>query len=201
MYVDLLSVQFRWKRLWRTRVRQWGIATSLAFILLAAFYSNSFVYWYQSIQEIASLREEMEPVQAKLSEERRLMKNMEQVRSKVSQLQNLVHENHINSLLGMLGSSCQSELSPIWLKEVVMTPSQHKTSKPTSADPRTAESNFRLASMTVRGMAAEDVKLSDFIQQLEQFGVFASVELRTAHDTKLDGKSVQEFELECTHYE
>ena len=63
------------------------------------------------------------------------------------------------------------------------------------------ESNLRLASMTVRGMAVVDVKLSDFIQQLEQFGVFASVELRTAHETKIEGKSVQEFELECSHYE
>ena len=77
MYVDLLSVQFRWNRLWRTRVRQWGITTSIAFILLVAFYSPSFLYWQQSIQEIASLREEIEPVQAKLSEERRLKKNME----------------------------------------------------------------------------------------------------------------------------
>ena len=201
MYVDLLSVQFRWNRLWRTRVRQWGITTSIAFILLVAFYSPSFLYWQQSIQEIASLREEIEPVQAKLSEERRLKKNMEQVRAKVNQLQSLVHENHINSLLGMLGSSCQSELSPIWLKEVVMTPGQHKTSKRTPANPGAAESNLRLASMTVRGMAVVDVKLSDFIQQLEQFGVFASVELRTAHETKIEGQSVQEFELECSHYE
>ena len=201
MYVDLLSVQFKWNRLWRTRVRQWGIATSIAFILLTAFYSPSFLYWYRSIQEIASLREEIEPVQTQLSEERKLLKNIEQVRSKVIQLQNLVHENRINSLLGMLGSSCQSELSPIWLKEVVMTPGQHKTSKRTPTDPRAAESNLRLASMTVRGMAVEDVRLSDFIQQLEQFGVFASVELRTAHETKMDGKSVQEFELECSHYE
>lgn len=201
MYVDLLSVQFKWNRLWRTRVRQWGIVTSIAFILLTAFYSPSFLYWYRSNQEIASLREEIEPVQTQLSEERKLLKNIEQVRSKVIQLQNLVRENRINSLLGMLGSSCQSELSPIWLKEVVMTPGQHKTSKRTPADPRAAESNLRLASMTVRGMAVEDVRLSDFIQQLEQFGVFASVELRTAHETKMDGKSVQEFELECSHYE
>lgn len=201
MHVNLLPEQFCWARLLHRRIQQWGVAVVVTATLIACLCIPRIMHWYQSYQYVDSLRKSCEPVQEKLNEQRELQRSTERFRKKTRHLQELIPHDRLTSLLGMMSEVSSHSASPLWIQELAVVPKagqvQTNGTKKNEAASETVAEKF--SQVTIRGMAENSDSLNRFIESLNNYGVFVSVDLKTAHETKLEGRVVQEFEMECTY--
>lgn len=201
MYVNLLPEQFCWARLLHRRIQQWGVAVVVTATLIACLCIPRLSHWYHTYQTVDGLRKSCEPVQDKLNEQRELQRSAERLRTKTRYLRELIPPDHLTSLLGMMSQISSESVSPLWIQELAVVPkaTPAKSNVKAPATPSNETVVEKCSQVTIRGMAENSDALNRFIESLNNYGVFVSVDLKTAHETKLEDKVVQEFEMECTY--
>ncbi len=213
MHVNLLPYSFVWRRLIRTRIRQWGCAFGLLGVFTLAWNVQLIGKWWNGLHELQVIYAATEPIRQLQSDRIQLATKSLAVKQKINQLRAAISQDRTTSLLGIVASGVGSTSETVQIQEmqVSVTAKLHDSAGLVGEKQRGAglkpnanpENNFlgNQYQMTLRGVAIESESITAFMDSLQEWSVFPKIELRSTQERLVSERSVQEFQLECVSYD
>lgn len=210
MHVNLLPSSFVWQQLVRKRLRQWAWALACFLVVLIALKTPLIVQWSIDLQEYQAMQLAAEPAK-KLQDSRiELTKATLQLKQKIETLQALTTRDRGTSLLGLVANGVNATDKTVQIQQLhvsietkiqeMLSPSLTLTSNASPARTNRMTSlqvPDNQTRLTLKGIAAQSESISKFVDSIQQSNVFPKVELRSTQERHLQGRSIQDFELEC----
>ena len=156
-------------------------------------------------QQSAKTQAEIGPLRFKENKTRQLNLITSDLKKRSEQIRKVLPPNRIPALLGIFGKTFHYEDSPIALHDFGVT--IQGDAKPPDSNAKNSDTlgGIPLASFStqiiVRGYASTNPSVAEVIEQLEDFGVFDQIHLKSAKEAFTEGQQVDEFELECVYAE
>ena len=188
--MNLLSEARQEKHRTRRVRRKWRPVCLIAFLALACW------SWleYRSFRALAAERDSLErqfaPLKSAKANIKRISKTCDQLRTKEQfaiDLTNALPAVTFCQAIENAAFECSGEL---YVKELVYVRQSGRTVGPSPTD--------RPSSLTIRGLGENNLAIAKFAAALRDSRLFSNVELAASESQEVDGKAVQEFELNGT---
>jgi hypothetical protein len=205
MHVNLLPPELvSQSRLIRV-TKNWGLAIAVWAVTLVALCAPLTIQSFKLQQDLERLNKDVAAVRLKESKTQQIRVITADVQKRTQRIRAVLPPNRIPSLLGIFGTTFQSDDSPIALQDFqVSIQSESKASGSAPGGKPVAEkkpSGAFTTQIVARGYTGTSPTVAEVVQRLEEFGVFQSILLKSARDSIVDNQQVDEFEMECTYVE
>jgi hypothetical protein len=213
MHVNLLPSTFVWRRLIRTRIRQWGCAFGLLGVFTLAWNVQLIGKWWNGLHELQVMHAAAEPIRQLQSDRIQLATKSFAMKEKINQLQAAISQDRTTSLLGIIAAGVGSTGETVQIQEMQVSVSAkstdstgpvRETQRVAGSKPNANPENMFLGNqyqLTLRGVAIESESITAFMDSLQEWSVFPKIELRATQERLVSERSVQEFQLECVSYD
>lgn len=205
MHVNLLPPELVSQSRLNRAIKNWGLAIAVWAITLVSLSAPLSIQSFKLQQDLERLHKDVAPLRLKESKTQQLRSITADVQKRSQRIRAVLPPNRIPSLLGIFGTTFQSDDSPIALEDLqVLIQSESKPSGSTPGGKPVAEKKPPGAFTTqivARGYTGTSPTVAEVVQRLEEFGVFQSILLKSARDSIVASQQVDEFELECTYVE
>ena len=196
-YLNLMPWKCRKAQLVRLRLRQWCVPWAVAGGLLVATGLVKWDQWRSSRDRVERLQRACEPTDALKEEIRSFARRAEALKAREALLAQLEHPRPALTLLGFVSRSAKECEGRLRVESLAM----RSEGGPAGAAGRgSAESGpGQVASVTVKGIAADNLAVARFVLALRQTKAFNRVELKSSQEQPADRRRTRSYQVECTY--
>lgn len=183
-HLNLLPMSYRRGQLIRRRLKQW----SAVWLLVAG--CTVLVGWTQwsnyqaGATKLASLRVHYQPIAALKRDIAGLREKIDALQRRESLALSLADERSMVGLVGLLSQARQACAGRIAIGHLNLT--------------RSGESQSARHVLTLTGVAADDIAVSQFASALRQANAFADIDLKSTGSVSVGDVEARSYTMECT---
>jgi hypothetical protein len=205
MHVNLLPPEFVARQRLILSIKRSSLAISLWVLTLGAVIAPLEIQAIRIQQELERYHAEVGPLRMKENKTRQIRSITRDLENRTERIQSVLPPNRIPSVLGIFGKTFHSDSYPIAIQDLNLS-MQHDFKgggqSPGRPSAPAGKSGGKFTTQIIlRGYTGAEPSVAEVIQQLDAYGVFQNVLLRSAKDTMVANRQVDEFELECSYAE
>lgn len=202
MHINLLPPNTRLKIQFRCVLHRYLLVWSIASFAVAVHAGSQIKNIYDVRCQLAGLDMRCQPVYAMEESIHRARHELTLLRAHLDRLREAEPTDHTLELLGVLGQAAKSAAGKLVLQRVSLQDGQAvpAISTPVAADQaKRAAAPKTLTTVSLSGVADDDVTLTQFISSLRQSGVFEHVSLKASSQAAGSERLSRQYQLECRY--
>jgi hypothetical protein len=183
----------------RRRLRQWGMVWGAMALCGSIVLGAQFRQMSEERAKSAVLADRVRPLHAIQAATRAATRRSQAVSKQAASLRNLQAPDRSLALLAILGDAAratdrQLQIQQLSVKAAVRHAAPVKTARGASPTTRTSA---QATTVSLRGIAANDLVLARFIETLRSAAVFDDVELTSFTQSGVQAIATRQFQVEC----
>jgi hypothetical protein len=200
--LDLVPLAFRRKMLWRSRCRQWGIATGLCAVVAIVVCVRQYHELQVRQKALAFRRLQAAPLEAVQTQNDELRKRIARYRDEQQLRVELESEQLAFHLLSTVSRSAATCIDGVQVQQFSFSRSRSTVSAQSANSERQSglsdQTEIETLVMTVKGIGADNLTVSRFVVALRDSQVFDKVDLKSSMGGTGPARGVRTFVVECT---
>ncbi len=183
-HLNLMPMRYRRGQLIRRRLKQWCALWLLAACCTVLLGWTQWSQYQAGATKLASLRIRYEPIAAMKVEVADLREKIDALQRRESLALSLADERSMLGLMGLLSQASQACDGRISIGRLSLA--------------RNGNSQSATSVLTLTGVAADDIAVSQFASALREAEAFAGVDLKSTGTTTVGGLEARSYTMECT---
>jgi predicted negative regulator of RcsB-dependent stress response len=183
-HLNLLPMRYRRGQLIRRRGKQWCVLWLLAAGCMMLLGWTQWSQYQAGCARLAALRIRYEPMAAKKEEVASLQEKIDALQRRESLALSLADERSMLGLVGLLSQASQACDGRISIARLSLT--------------RNGSSQSPTSILTLTGVAADDIAVSQFASSLRRAKAFANVDLKSTGSAIVGDVQARTYTMECT---
>lgn len=203
-HLNLLPWECQRRTLLRQRLRNWSFAWGLIGVLCAALYSSEWVRLSRSRHELGESQRRAAGIQAIEQQNGKLKQEVTRLQGDIDKFGHLKNERIGIHLLGAVSQSwnvCGGKIQvrKMALREIYVadTVSPDKAGKPAPANPAKPPPTRKVQTLSLSGVAAHNLAVSQFVAALRDTGAFVRVDLKSSKGNDDRQVNSHAYQVEC----
>jgi len=196
-HLNLLPWKCRKAQLIRLRLAQWCLPWAVAGGLVSAVCVARWEQWRSSRARVERLEREHGPTTALLAEIKTLRKRAEELRDRDAVLAQLETPRPALTLLGLVSRSARECEGRLRVEQLVLR-SDGQAAQVAGPGPPGGGAPAA-ASVTIKGIAADNLAVARFVLALRQTKAFDRVELKSSQEQPAERQRTRSYQVECTY--
>jgi len=196
-YLNLMPWKCRKAQLVRLRLGQWCLPWAVAGGLLAAAGLVKWDQWRSSRDQVERLQRACAPTDALQAEIRSFASRAEALKAREAVMAQLEHPRPALALLGLVGRSAKECEGRLRVEHLALWSEGDPAKAPSRGSAEAGPG--RVTSVTLKGIAADNLAVARFVLALRQTKAFDRVELKSSQEQPTDRRRTRSYQVECTY--
>lgn len=190
-HLNLLPYDYLRRELLRRRLVQWAVVCSVTLVLVLI------TGWMQRVNDavmanhLESLRAEYEPVRQLEVEAASLQRQLDEIKSREAITLNLAINRPVLTLLGVVSTAAKQGDGHVAVGTLAVVE--------TAARDKHSQADAPTNTVSLDGIADDDVAIARFAAALRTGQVFRTVSLKNTGDHEISAVKVRSFSIECAY--
>lgn len=202
-HLNLLPLPFRRRLIVRQELLRWGAACAVAVAVSGIICFRAHCRVQLKKAELQQLAEKVDPLRSAAASNQQLAEQLDVARRRHQLLRTLEGVHPPLQLMGIVSRSVAEKNGTVQVRSLAVMPgTEGQTAVPgrrgrQGATRRVATEASSSGQLSLQGVAADEVALTEFVNDLRAAGFFLSVELRSSSSVALQFDSARQYSVEC----
>ncbi len=196
-YSNLLTWRFRLQLMIRRRLTQWAFVWIATLLICFGWWQVSLKALQFESDRVALMETRYSPVIQKQAEIQRIRRELDDLNSHQSLLVQLDDEPIPYHLLALVSMQVQQRDGAVRIESFKLTQPDGAVAASQASAGKPAAPNTAHSTMTLQGMAADNLAVSLFVAGLRDSGVFSAVDLKSSTGARVENTRAHNFTIEC----